>query len=392
MSGKPHLPVRRKTTATIALVVAVGMTGCASNSALRHASTTYYTDGPEGALERLEAEPAPARDAALIAMERAVILQELGAYEESNRVLREALDLQGRTAGNPASLLVNDRAAPYRCEPFERVYLHTLAVANHLSLGSTEAAVEAAEDALEAVDDCGCDACRFPFTRYVAALAFEGHGLTNRALESLVEAVAESPSIEFLEREMDRLSADDIPSPGRELVVLLLMGRGPEKVEHGAGVYPGHAIVWPHYVPRPQGAIARAHLEAGGRSLASAVPLTDINELAEASLHSRMGGLVAKETGKTILHEAALRSIGRHHGHDLEFVLRGLLAIADRADVRHWSTLPASCRVLRTSVPPDVESVDLVYTTAAGQPVFTEALPLDPEWTDGTIILTRRAP
>lgn len=376
-------------------VIILAATACTSTSHLTDASASYYLEGPDDALAKLDPEQVPPRDAVLVAMERAVVLQELGEFEKSNEILAQAartLDGPDPHPGASASLILNDRAAAYRCEPFERVYLYTLAVSNHLALHDIEAAALAADQALEAIEQSGCSACRFPFTRYLAAIAFEHYGQRQHALEVLGTAVAQNPDITFLRSEMNRLNTTAMRSDARDLYIFLLLGRGPEKIENGVPVYPGHAIAWPHYVPRPPGTVALARVDANGNPLQSAVPLTNIEELAQTSLRSRMAGLVAKETGKTVAHEALLRYLGDDQGHGVEFLARSLLALADRADLRHWSTLPSSCQVVRVELPQDLDTVQLVYASETGATVHAEDLLLPADWRSGPLFVTRRVP
>ena len=76
----------------------------------------------------------------------------------------------------------------------------------------------------------------------------------------------------------------------------------------------------------------------------------------------------------------------------MEFLARILLALADRADLRHWSTLPASCQVVRVAIPPGVDSVRLVYASETGAAVHSEELPLPADWNEGSLFVTRRVP
>ena len=378
----------------VLIVGAAALMGCAS-SQLQHASLRYYDAGPDEALELLEDESIMHRDAVLAAMERAVVLQELGAYEESNELLAQvAAAVDGsrwaETDGG-VSLLVNDSVAGYRGEEFERIYVHTLAMSNFLALQDVDGAAVAADRALAAVARARCHACRFPFTRYLAAVSLEHAGRLDDALETLAEAVSESPSVPFLHSEMDRLTQAATTSD-RDLYVVLLLGRGPAKVEQGVGVWPSHAVAWPRYVARPPSAVNHARVVANGRLAERSVLLTDMEQLASASLKARLAGLIARESVKTVAQEALVHNIGNDHGPGIEFLARTLLALADRADLRHWSTLPASCQVLRVEVPPDVDAVELVYVTPDGAAVQEEHLALPETWESGPLFVTRRVP
>jgi len=378
---------------TILVVAGLG-SGCVS-SQLHQAGESYYAAGPEQALAVLDDETIPGRDEVLASMERAVVLQELGEYEESNLLLAGAASaLEGSNWGSAdggVSLLVNDAAAGYRGEEFERVYVHTLAMANSLALQDVESAARAAERALAAIDESRCDGCRFPFTRYLAAVSFEHAARPEEALTVLVEAVSESPGLPFLRSEMSRLEAAPVGAV-RDLYVLLLLGRGPANVEQGVGVWPSHAVAWPRYVPRPPSPVTHARVVAAGRVAQRSVELTGMEVLAAASLRARLSGLIAKESVKTVAQEALVHNLGEDHGPGVEFLARTLLALADHTDLRHWSTLPASCQVLRVEVPPDIDAVQLVYAAPNGAAVLEERLPLPDEWSSGPLFVTRRVP
>jgi tetratricopeptide (TPR) repeat protein len=390
-----------------ALLVLAG-SGCTS---MRLVETTevYYGQGPDVAIEIIEQTPVRQKDQLLAAMELAVFHQELGQYAKSNQVIETAAQgLQKPGSGSEAmlSLLVNDEAGTYRGEYFEQVYVHTLRMTNHLALQEVEKAAAAAEVALATIAALPCDACRFPFTRYLAAVCFESAGRYQEAGEAILEAVVESPRLTFLQEELDRYYDNPalyeevgfapppiIDNRGRRvLYVLLLLGPGPAKVEAALPLPPSHVIAWPRYVPRYAAVVTGAELRAGDAAYHSEV-LTDVLQLASTSLRARSTGLIAKETSKTIVQEVIADAVGDNDNLGMvEMIARFLFSMGDRADLRHWSSLPASCQVLRVQLPDDIKRCELVYTSPAGEAIDRELLTLPMTWEEGPLFITRRMP
>jgi len=380
--------------------------GCVT-AGLVETTVAYYDAGPKEALEVLEHEAVRRQDAVLAGMERAVALQELGDYESSNESLLQCTRAIEAAAIGPgegvARVLAGDQAGVYRGEHFEQVYLHTLAAANYLAMQQVAEADAELALARDLIDSHSCPACRFTFTRYLSALCREHRGAFQEALDLVAECLVETSGVSFLEREAERLAARVDGLPGlapppverrgeRTLYLLLLLGHGPEKVEGALPLPPSHAVTWPRYVPRMSGMTGGAVLTVEDHGTYEAVLLTDVLELARASLHSRLTSLVAGEVGGAVAKEVVIREVGEDRGFGAELLARFLFSLGDRADLRHWSSLPDSCLVLRAPVPTGVARCTLTYTDAWGDQVDTEILPIPEWWTRGPLFITRRMP
>jgi hypothetical protein len=376
------------------LAAVVLLSGCAS-AALQYTTASYYGDGPEQALTVLEYAPIRSQDRMLASMEEAVALQELGDYAASNAALAESTHELSTSPPGPVGLLVNDEAGRYRGEYFERVYLHTLTVANHLALQETGAAAAAADRTLGAIASAPCSPCRYPFTRYLAAVSYEAVGDFAAAANALSSAVADDPGNGFLRDELDRVSAEQDPRAhaydDTVLYVVLFLGRGPLKVESAVPVPPSHVIAWPDYLPVAQQRVTGAGLVLDGFEYRS-MQLTDVYELARTSLGERKKTLIAKEVGKTAVQEAVAQTIGDEVDHGAEWLARMVFSFADRADLRHWSTLPATCQIIRVPVPRTGVTCELRYHGPGGEVVDSEIFELPASWTEGPLFVTRRMP
>lgn len=384
--------VHRPRWASLAALVL--LLGCTS-AVVRQDSDRYYGGGAEQALAALQRSPGPSQDRLLALMDEAVAEQELGRYEDSNRALAGGIELL-RSSPDPLPALA-DGEGTYHGEYFERVYLWSLKVANDLALQDVEAAVADADGALCAISAATCARCRYPFTRYLAAISLEAAGELDGAIDVLAEAVAESPQLPFLQAELDRmLLTDDAESRGqaksaeRVLYVLLLLGKGPQKMPGVVPVPPSRVVPWPEYGPRQPPGVGGATLLVD-RGDHPAVPLTDLGELARDSLAERLQAVLTKEVGATVAADVAVRASGDDQRFNLGMMF-GLLPALSRCDLRHWSTLPATGQVARVVVGPQTSGFQILYTTDDGAIVDRENLELPAAWTEGPLFVTRRLP
>ncbi len=340
--------------------------GCASMT-FPWLTANYYGAGPESALTVLDVLPVADRNAVLATMEEAMIRLELGDYQRSREAALRGLGwLDGGTGVS---------AAPqdfFRGESFERVWLATVAMLDSLALQELEPAAQDAERVLAEINSSGCGACAFAFSRWAAALALEQAGGIDEARAALGEALRAAPDQPFLLTELARLGGlagleeglQVLPGPetsrsergSRELLVLLLLGARPEKVTVEAHASGGAAASHLRFIPSDWDANEIGVVATDTGEVHPAVVLTDMNELAEASLEARLGS-------------------GGGDG-----------------DLRQWSTLPATCQAVRLALPGTVAWVELTVLDDAGETVSEEIVDLPPEWRTGPLFVVRRVP
>jgi hypothetical protein len=147
-------------TVQLVILAAAAMAGCSTLTEYpkrtAEAQAAFLSQDFGRAAELLQAQQEKNRlDALCYRLERATALQAAGRFADSNRVFEEAFgdarDFDSRalvsardSAAAIGTLLVNEKAAPYRGEAFERVYIHTFSALNYLLLGDkTSARVEA---------------------------------------------------------------------------------------------------------------------------------------------------------------------------------------------------------------------------------------------------------
>ena len=354
----------------LALAAAIAASGGCLSYGPASIGLYYYVWGPDAALQAAEAAQTADHSRALVELERAVVLLELGRYGDS----LEALARARAVLDEPASSGVSGGPPPWRPAPYERVLIRTVEMADHLALQDAIAAAGAADSALEAVAGAPCGGCDYGFTRTLAAIAYAEVGRFDDGLAALAPLEPEGGAGELVTRLRQRLSAGVAaaePSglapppapPSRALVAILLLGRGPDRVRGELEVGGGSALRWPRVIPRDPQAVAFASFEADEAVVS--VELTDVEALAAASL-----GAAGEEAAASV----------------------GAGAAGGGLDLRHWSTLPASFQLLELQLGPDTEQVELVYWSPFGFAVDGELVDVPPDWPGGRLFLTRRMP
>ncbi len=266
-----------------ALLIAAATLCCSCTvSLMPYLPQIYYQEGPEVGLELLATYGAGARLRVLGAMEESMMRLELGEYAGARDAASRARTLIGEiTAGAPApENAVLGARGEFIGAPFERAWTATVAVIASLALQDVETAAADAERLAEDLERC--PTCRDPFSRFTAASALAATGRRDDALRVLGGDPPDGEGAALWAAERVRLAGGGLlagtlrtlPPPreaaGRQLLVYLLLGRGPGRGEtqDAAGREPDWSET------------AAAQLVTPSRSPISWVPLTDVRELA----------------------------------------------------------------------------------------------------------------
>jgi len=330
----------------------------------------YYAYGPETVVEVVAAMQIPAEDRCLAAMELAMANLELGRYEAVDRALEAC-------AGPPADLVPDRRY--YGGEPHEMVWRAVVRTSAALALQDGASAAAAADRLVSEIEASVCGECRFDFARWVAALGYQAGWRWRDSVRTLADGYAADPLSDVLSVELvrawqrSRVAPGFAPppaglEPGRDLVVILLLGMGPEKT--GTERFDDGRFVGtePGYVRLPGGtrdAIARVD----DRPWVRAAVLTDVDELAVRAL-------------------AARREV---RGVETEFGSQWMLTTGGM-DLRHWGSLPATGAGLRLQVPSDAERVTRRYLDQLGLELGRETFDVPSGWRRGPLYVVRRVP
>jgi hypothetical protein len=342
--------------------------GCSTQTG-GYVGAVYYLYGPESALRVADPGAAGPGERALVELERAMALFELGRYEASLR----ALD----TAEHHLAADVPADARPWQPDAHERVLMATLALVNELALQSGPRAAARADAALAGIAASGCGDCEWVFTRTLAALAFEQNARFDDALAAVDGIDLDGDGGELIRGLRIRCKrgiagsepAGLAPPPvtnGRSVTVVLLLGIGPYRVPDRFEAGPATTVKWHEWEPYEPQSAASAVLRVSG--IDEPVPSVELSPVAELATTAGASGL------------AGLRAA----------VAQG--APAPKRDLRHWIGLPASLQLVEVTLPPETSLLELVVVSPAGYEADTESIWIPETWIGGRLFIARRVP
>jgi hypothetical protein len=354
----------------VAILSIAAVTGGCVTSQVYQVGGLYYAYGPEIVVEALATMQVPPEDVCLAAMELAMANLELGRYDAVEGALAPC-------DGPPADL-EPDRTY-YGGEPHEIVWREVVRTSAALALQDGAAAAAAADRLVAEIESSACGDCRFGFARWIAALGYQEGWRWRDSVRTLANGYAADPLSDVLAAELVRAWQRSRDVPGfapppagaddrRELVVVLLLGMGPEKA--GTDQYDDgrFARTAPGYV-RISGGTQAAIARVDDRPWVGAAQLTAVDELAMNALRARR----------------EVRGIETEFGSQWMLTTGGM-------DLRHWGSLPAVGAGLRLRVPTGAERVTLRYLDPFGFELGRETFDVPSGWRQGPLYVVRRVP
>jgi len=367
---------------------------------------------------------------ALTVLERGIVLQSLGRYEESRRDLSaaeqeiELLDLRRNGVDALAKYLYSDAGGKYKAPPSERLALNAINLLNYLAAGDFDgAAIEARrfQAAREFLATQGVEA-KGPASlgAYLAGCVFEKLGEGDRALRYYEEALASSGPLVSLREPVHRLAPanayrgpalqkllsegtppvpqatpQNVPRNKQmgEILVVTAVGRVPHKVPErmpiGAAVGMVGTIVTDDLSVLERSVfkvLVFPALQPVGSQLSSIAVAVD-GEASPLELITDLGAAVTSEyeankpaiiaAGVTrLLARAAIAEGARAAGNQGDNVIglvaalatEAALVAADRPDTRSWTLLPGRILATRIRVAPGEHTVDVAFGAAGAPP------------------------
>lgn len=371
------LPLHRSRWAASGLLIATLLTVGCSTASLDTARYSYYAGRPDLADKTLTRLKVSNKDEVLLLMERGMVRQTLGDYENSSQDLIQAYDRLGEmeaysVSKGGASWVVNDNVQNFRGAPYERSLLHAFTAMNHLALGHWNDSAVEARRIIESLDpEVIGKYPDDPFCRYMAGFCLElNDEPSNAALQyqkasDLLAGLTVDPSTghilpdveEAFARPADDTDFTPMPNdPPSELVCFISVGRSYRGPEAGTWVK--------NWQP---GSANYAELYADGQYLGRSYPLTDTVNLAFTTEQLDATRKAAKSAGRIAVKEVIAGSIESESsdavGDLVRLVLIGLL---EQPDVRRWETLPRWMQVARVPCPPDLSEVNVVFKNEQG--------------------------
>jgi uncharacterized protein len=329
------------------------------------------------------------RDQLVHLMDYAMALQIAGHYKESSQAFIKAdklVDLNDyHSASNVVSAtLGGEEMIQYKGESYEKFLINTMNAINFLMLGQyDEALVEARRinDKISKMKMDGRDPYELsPFARYLAGILWEAQKKYDDAYIEYEGAYTLDAGNPLLPGDLIRSSKlarrsethkkwkSEFPSTGDnpawydknkgELIVIFQAGWGPEKRARQQYRFPEL------YHVHSQTQQAKVIVDGKAETTRS---VYNVEGVAMATLEKDFGALVARRVGG-IAAKAVVADQVRQKNELLGSIAWVAMNIADRADLRHWSTLPQTIQMVRWPLSPGKYKITLQGKDYSGIP------------------------
>jgi len=377
----------------VCIAVPIFLSGCATyqgkvEAARKELESRQY----ENAIDILKPLAEKTSDDQLIYLfDYATALQVAGRYQESNEVLLLADKLVdqkdyvsiSRLAG---SMLLSEEMQHYRGEDYEKLLINVMAAVNYTLLGQRESAmveVRRLNEKMEAYRQArNRQFQQNTIVSYLSALLWESDKNWDSAYIDFERTYKSNPNIPYLKEDLLRAALraqreDSVqkwrktfsvqPKPEwnnrnlGDVVLIYQQGWGPRKAERPrVAVGVGSGFISPGFPElRPVSAYTqKARLEVypiNGRDKPIKLETTQLiyNLQAEAikNLEEAYAPLIAKRIAAYIARAQIANQLNKKN-EGLGTLLNLVAQVADRADLRQWSTLPATFQVAKVTLPP----------------------------------------
>ncbi|WP_232787821.1 COG3014 family protein [Paraglaciecola sp. MB-3u-78] len=322
-----------------------------------------------------------------------------------------------RGVANVASLVSSDNVIAYQVAPYEQTMLHSYQALNYLFLGQLEGALVEVrranlvqENALRAhqqdldTGDSNVDrqsleraypsmsatigdiknGFQNAYTFYLSGLLYEAALQTNDAYIDYKRALEIYPNNHYLQQDVLRLATrlgmtDDLAlftakygayqapkiADSGELLVLLENGAINPKQEVSINLPIFSGVNQPRFfsfaLPVYNGTLAKypaLTINLAGHTYASE-QIVRLQSLASKQLQEQMPSLVTRQALRLVAKEK-LRSTMSQQGGEIGNILAALYNVAsEQADTRSWLTLPDEVQILRLSLAPGKQTIEL---------------------------------
>ncbi len=358
-----------------------------------------------------------ARNLVLYFLDAGMIAHLNGKYEESNRLLAQAVTRMEELdvislSGTASEWLFSEKIQPYRGEDFERVIVHYYMALNYLMLDKLEEALVECRrvnlllrefnDRYEHKNVYKTDA----FMLYLSGIIYDAMGEVNDAFidyrhayhtylndyksnygtpvpgqltEHLLRTSSALGFNDIFERYEREFSQTTWPIQkeyrnAARLVVIWDNAFIPYKVERtfrnyielnddkDAGCYV--KFTFPDFVlPIPRFTRAEAFVNGTAHTLELS---EDLAQIAIKNLEDRRLRALAKSVTRNLIKCAAEYEIEKENRF-LGFLFGVLTEVTEGADTRHWFLLPANIHLTQFLLPPGVTNVELTFSSPLGQ-------------------------
>ncbi len=329
------------------------------------------------------------RDQLVHMMDYAMALQIAGQYKESAQAFQRAdklVDLNDyHSVTNVVSAtLGGEEMVQYKGESYEKFLINTMNAINYLMMGQYDDALVEARRINDKISRMKMDGREpyelSPFARYLAALLWEAEKKYDDAYieyegsykldgsnpllpEDLIRSakLARRPDAQKKwKSEFPKIVEDPAwyDKNKGELIVIFQQGWGPEKQARRQYRFPELH----HVFSQTTG----ARITVDGKSENTQL-VYNIENVAVTTLEKDFGALVARRVGG-IAAKAVVADQVRQKNELLGGLAWIAMNVADRADLRHWSTLPQTIQIARITLPPGKYKFSIQGLDSGGSP------------------------
>lgn len=360
----------------------LSLTSCASGyqAKVRPIHQAYQRGNYDKALLQIDQlKPSP-RDRLLYLLDKGMVLQAAGRYEESNKVLTEAEDLSEllsikSVSRETAATFWSEEAREYPGDPHERVMIPVVRMLNYLLLGNWDGALVELRRTLHLFEKVygGIQNSDNGFVLYLSSIIWEAAGHLNDALIDLNRMNAGKSSAPYYAKDIKFLSqrlglAAPLPPADHpswtttaryreergQLVVVAPLGQAP--IFRSESVSTGYFTVAMPVLKVSTPRISYATVSVDGEPRGRTYPFYRTVEESLKALRDRrkqsFKRKMAKVTVQTGLYAVSQKLLDDDStGGQVAGLGLGLLSLsmsaAEKADERSWITLPAEWHLAR---------------------------------------------
>lgn len=314
-------------------------------------------------------------DELLYWMDIGIVYHTAGKYEEAIKaflVADKLAEIKDYTSISleVASVILNDNLKTYKGEHFENLLINVYLALDYTMLGKWDDALVECRRVNQKLDKM-INIAKLPyqrnaFAKYLSAVLFEAQNELNDAFvdyrqlkkwgveypylpEPLIrtaDRLKSMPEFEAYRKEYPEAKDWKFAKNEGEVVLILEQGKSPVKYEN-----PQFNLIPLFRRNYYTSDYAWVRAEKGDYKVRS-YPLFDIEDTAIRELDARAGAIIGKKIGGIVAKGAIATGIGMAtNSEDLGKLAFIALLLTDRADLRHWSTLPAKLHFARLRLP-----------------------------------------
>jgi len=366
-------------------ILLIFLAGCAAGP-LRDARKAFYSNRPLDAVNALSqvsetkhfSKHFSNRDKLLLLMEKGLILNHIGNYQESADALLEASKLIEQqevisVTEQTASLVTTEWLTSYKGEYSERLWVHTYLMMNFLVLGKYESAQVEARKSLKLFEKYPKSLSGDYFSRALIALCFENMGNLNDAhieYKKLAKLMSSPRAVapELWQTARGLGFSDDAEKyrrfiPGKtlslyennqrpaELILFAGLGNIATKVPGNIMLPPSIRFSFPVYeksfAQDRNITVSDSVLPLPLRSVS-----TNLSGVVKSSLKDRAAKIIIKETARATAKEAISQAVERKNKDIAGVLVRMAFFLLEEPDTRCWQTLPGILKLIRVPLRP----------------------------------------